>query len=395
MKLLLNIESLIPPLTGIGNYTYNLIEQLLHEDIESIECFIGGSYSPAQQALRDCLAASERFLGEDRSGTPGPSRLNMRSLLRQWTLAYRARELLRDVQLTLRAYRYRSFVYHEPNFMLKAHAGPKVSTIHDLSFIHYPQFHPRKRVEWLTRQLPKTLRRADFLITDSDVVRDELIADFGVAADRVRTVYLGASEAYRPHSAELTASTLQRHNLQHGQYILFVGTLEPRKGVDLLVDAWCRLPTATRQAFPLVLVGAPGWHNTELNARIKALEATHGLRQLSFVAASELPALYAGAAAFVYPSLYEGFGLPVLEAMQSGVPVICTAGTSMSEFAGNGVLCVENGNSEHLHHQLERLLESPEQRRQLIASGLAKAGEFSWQRCARETHEVYRTVSPD
>lgn len=392
MKLLFNTESLTPPLTGIGNYTYNLIEQLLHEDLETIQCFHGARFSSAHQALAECTAASARYTHR-KSQRLAPKMFDVRNWLRGSSFAYRARELLRNTQSRMRARQYRSFVYHEPNFILKPHAGPSVATIHDLSFIRYPQFHPSKRVEWLTAQLPRTLARADFLITDSDVVRDELVADFGVAADRVRTVYLGAADTYRPHNAEQTSATLDRYGLHHGQYVLFVGTLEPRKGIDLLVEAWCRLPAAVRQAYPLVLAGTPGWRNEALSARIAALEASHGLRQLSFVPADELPALYAGAGVFVYPSVYEGFGLPVLEAMQSKVPVICTAGTSMAEFAGDGVWCIEKGNIEHLRDELQRLLESPEQRCALASRGLAKAGEFSWQRCARETLAIYHTVS--
>ena len=287
MKLLLNIESLIPPLTGIGNYTFNLIEQLQNHDIETIDCFIGANFCSAEEALANCIAASNQYVSKDEQARTS----RLRSLLRKWTLAYRVREVLRDTQLRLRASQYRNHIYHEPNFMLKAHSGPSVATIHDLSFLHYPQFHPQKRVEWLSAQLPKTLNRADYLITDSDIVRDELISDFGVSADRVRTVYLGASDHYRAQTSEQTSPTLKRYGLEHQRYVLFVGTLEPRKGVDTLIDAWCRLPLVLREEFPLVLAGAPGWHNQHLNIRIKALETSHGVRQLSFVSSHDLPTL--------------------------------------------------------------------------------------------------------
>ncbi|WP_282361548.1 glycosyltransferase family 1 protein [Pseudomonas sp. PS01300] len=394
MKLLLNTESLVPPLTGIGNYTYHLIEQLLKQNIETIQCFHGSHFNAAQQSLTECMAASIDY-NLNTSNQQATQARNVRTLLRDFAFAYRARELWRNTQLRMQARRFRSFVYHEPNFILKAHSGPSVATIHDLSFLHYPQFHPRKRVEWLTTQLPKTLARADFLITDSDVVRDELISDFGVAADRVSTVYLGASDTFRPHSTNQTNATLAHYDLHHGQYVLFVGTLEPRKGVDVLIEAWYRLPETLRQNYPLVLAGAPGWQNETLKARIATLAANHGLRHLSFVPASELPALYAGAGVFVYPSLYEGFGLPVLEAMKSNAPVICTSDTSMAEFAGNGVWRVDKGDIEHLSNELQYLLESPDERYALANRGLARAGEFSWQRCARETMAIYRTVSPD
>lgn len=394
MKLLLNIESLIPPLTGIGNYTFNLIEQLQAEDIEEIKCFLGSTYCTAEQALANCITANSQYVIKDKVVGPNFNQANLRAWLRRWSFVYRAREILRNAQLRLRASQLRGYVYHEPNFMLKTHSGPSVATIHDLSFIHYPQFHPQKRVDWLSSQLPKTLARADFLITDSDEIRNELISDMGVSSNRVRTVYLGAAEAYRPQTTEQTRTTLEPYGLKHGRYVLFVGTLEPRKGVDTLIDAWCRLPKALREEFPLVLAGAPGWHNEALNNRIRVLEISHGLRQLSFVPGNDLPTLYAGATVFAYPSLYEGFGLPVLEAMSCGVPVICTADTSMAEFTEGSALLVDRGNHEQLTAHLGELLANEPYRNAFAEAGLARSKYFSWKRCAQQTLEIYREVSP-
>lgn len=396
MKLLLNTESLVPPLTGIGNYTFNLLEQFLTMEGVDAECFQGANFSTAEHALMRCAADSERYATPS-VGAPGQSvpkllEAQVRSFLKRWTFTSRAREMLLNARRYVRAGERRNYLYHEPNFILKPHAGPCVATIHDLSFLHYPQFHPRKRVEWLTSKLPETLKRADYLITDSNVIRDELMGDFGIQGNKIRTVYLGASEAYRPRTADLTQATLQRYGLHHGRYVLFVGTLEPRKGVDTLVEAWCGLPNAIRAEYPLVLAGAPGWHNQALGNRIKALEASHGVRQLSFVPSSDLPALYAGTAVFAYPSVYEGFGLPVLEAMQSGVPVICTAGTSMAEFTAGSALLVQAGAVEQMSEKLNHLLSNPLDRATLAESGLRRAADFSWRRCASETLEVYRAV---
>ncbi|MGJ7548702.1 glycosyltransferase family 4 protein [Pseudomonas alloputida] len=398
MKLLFNAQSLIPPLTGIGNYTYNLLEQLLVEDVDVIDCFLGARFYSGEQALANCREASARYACKEGGGEKTSLRqqveMHVREVLKRWTFTYRAREVLLDARRLYRAGGRRNYLYHEPNFILRPHPGPSVATIHDLSFLHHPQFHPRNRVEWLTAKLPQTLKRADFLITDSDLIRDELIGDFGVSPSRIRTVYLGASASYRPQTSEQAMPMLQRHGLQYGRYVLFVGTLEPRKGVDTLIESWCRLPKAMRDEYPLVLAGAPGWHNQILNERIKALEVTHGLRQLSFVPGDDLPALYAGAAVFAYPSLYEGFGLPVLEAMQSGVPVICTAETSMSEFCQGSALLVERGNVEQLSVQLGSLLGDDQLRKQLAIAGQVRAKAFSWKRCAQETLDIYRVVSP-
>lgn len=392
MNLLLNTESLTPPLTGIGNYTLNLLEQLSAlEQINSIECFSGQHFSSASETLARCLAANKAQPGQDNTPTL-MQRSRLRALLRRIPFAYRARALFHDYRLQRREQVRRNCVYHEPNFILKAHEGPCVATIHDLSFLHHPQHHPIERVTWMTGQLPKTLARADMLITPSEMIRQELIGDMGVPADKVRSIYLGAAECFRPHTIEETRALLHRHDLQHGQYVLFVASLEPRKGIDTLLDAWSSLPEVLRRSYPLVLAGAPGWKNQDLQARIQNLQASHGLRHLNFVPGEELPALYAGAGAFVYPSIYEGFGLPVLEAMQCGVPVICTAGTTMDEFSAGSTLLCERSNSEHLREQLQRLLEDDELRTRIARAGLERAQAFSWQRCAVQTLDVYRQL---
>lgn len=389
MNILLNTESLHPPLTGIGNYTLNLLEQLRQLDgIEHIECFSGAQFFSAEEALARCQNDSQK---QDQHPEPQlPSRL--RGWLRRIPLAYRARAWLRDVQLSRHSARRQRFLYHEPNFILKAHEGPCVATIHDLSFIHYPQYHPAERVAWIGGQLPKTLARADFLITPSELIRQELIQQHQVPPERVRSIYLGASECFHPQSSEQTHSVMQRYGLTHGAYLLFVASLEPRKGIDVLLDAWCQLPEAMQRQWPLVLAGAPGWQNHGLQQRIQALQQSHGLHHLHFVPSSDLPALYAGATLFIYPSFYEGFGLPVLEAMRCGVPVISTADTSMAEFAGQSLLQVPRGQVDELAHAIQSLLEDDDKRHDLARQGLECAQQFSWQRCARETFTVYQEV---
>lgn len=392
MKLLLNTESLRPPLTGIGNYTLNLLNELLKlEGIEHIECLNGQQLCSPEARLAQYHDAAEQHV---RGTTAGPAQTapqgGLRSLLRRVPLAYRAREALRNLHLRQMRQKYRDFVYHEPNFILKEHAGPCITTIHDLSFIRYPQFHPAERVAWMTRELPKTLKRADMILTDSDIVRNELLESFDLEATKVRTVYLGAADCYHPRQAEETQKRLLRHGLQHDQYCLFVGTLEPRKGLDTLLDAWLQVPLELRKAFPLVLAGAPGWHNRELLQRIETLAASGELYSLQFVPADELPILYAGARLFIYPSQYEGFGLPVLEAMSCGVPVICTADTSMAEFSAEACLLFERSNAEELAMRIIQVLESPERHDALAEAALRRAGSFSWRRCAEETLQTYR-----
>ncbi|SFA85315.1 glycosyltransferase family 4 protein [Azotobacter beijerinckii] len=391
MKLLLNTESLVPPLTGIGNYTLNLLRELqAFAAIEQIDCFTGNRLVTAAEVL---AASDDEAAGEGRGALGDTPSMRLRKLIRGLPLAYRAHTALRNARFRLATRASRGFVYHEPNFILKDHEGPCVATIHDLSFMRFPQFHPAERVAWLDRELPRTLRRADFIVTPSELVRHELIEQFGVPAERVRATHLGADARFFPRTAEQTQAVLARHGLQHGRYVAFVGTIEPRKGVDQLLAAWMQLPVSLRRTYPLVVAGASGWRNDELMAHIQTLQASGEIRYLRYIGAADLPFLYSGAVAFVYPSLYEGFGLPVLEAMASGTPVICTAGTSMAEFAGEVAMLCEANDTAGLAATLHELLEDESLRERLIRRGLEQARLFSWTRCARETLEVYSRVT--
>lgn len=387
MKVLMGTESLRPPLTGIGNYTLNLIRELqLRSDVEAIDCFNGDQLSPAEQVLVTLEQSLEPVLNARKQGMLSAQ---LRKTLRAMPLAYRLKSAWSNARFKQGGGARSSFVYHEPNFILKPHEGPSVTTVHDLSFVRHPEFHPPERVRWLNRQLPQTLDRADYVITDSEVVRTELIQQFGVRSDRVKAIYLGADARFVPRSAEGCKAILAKHGLVHGGYIAFVGTIEPRKGLSVLLDAWQRLPARMRQNWPLVIAGAPGWRNVELVSRIQALQAKGEVKFLQFINAYELPFIYAGAATFVYPSVYEGFGLPVLESMASGVPVICGKYTSMAEFAQGACRLFDVEDADALALAIEELLENPQQRAQMAQVALAQANRFSWERCARETVQVY------
>ncbi len=394
MHLILNTESLRPPLTGIGSYTLNLLRQFAKTPaFEQVRCFNGVAWYDANEQLRLATTAS-------------PGEGDSKVAVRQLTLTDRIRQKVRGVpgayklRTALLNRRFRNAgqlvsgtVYHEPNFILKNYNGPTVTTVHDLSFILYPQYHPKERVDWLTEQLPKTLERADAIITDSDVVRSQLIELFDIPEERTKTVYLGADEQFKPRSREQVGELLSRFGLAYQSYVLFVGTLEPRKGIDVLLAAWCSLPDFIQRAYPLVIAGASGWRNSELLQRIKTLNDQGRIHYLHYVPVDVLPVLYSGAALFVYPSIYEGFGLPVLEAMSSGVPVICQAGTSMAEFAqGSCVLC-ETGEVEELTDLMAAVLESPAKQKEYVQKGLTQAMQYSWKRCARETAQIYQSIT--
>jgi glycosyltransferase involved in cell wall biosynthesis len=377
-------ESLRPPLTGIGNYTFNLLREFQKlTEIETIDCVDAGSYSSAANAL----TMLERSLGISNSWNS-----KLRSSLRAIPFSYCIRYKLLAHQSKRGGKIRKDYVYHEPNFVLRPHEGACVVTVHDLSFIHHPEFHPSERVSWLMRQLPNTLDRANFVITDSESVRTELIEQFSVRPDKVKAIYLGVDNQFKPRPEEITNPVLARYGLFHGRYIAFIGTIEPRKGIARLLDAWQDLPSTVRRSWPLVIAGAPGWRNTGLMERVQYHQLKGEVKFLQYVSPSDLPFIYAGAKIFVYPSVYEGFGLPVLEAMASGVPVICGINTSMAEFSKGACKFFDVYDTKALTLTMLELLDDTEQLNQLIKVGKVRSEDFSWALCAKQTFEVYKSL---
>jgi glycosyltransferase involved in cell wall biosynthesis len=393
VKLILNAEALRPPITGVGNYTFYLLEQYLKGVlVEEVHCF-SGTHWRTGHAQRDITAALKAETGNSVKSLKHIAVERIRAAIGTIPGSKPLYSFVMDKRFERTANNIPDAVYHETNYILKPYAGACVTTVHDLSHIRYPQFHPPHVVRWLERELPLSLNRADRIITVSNLVRRELLEHFDLPEQKVHTVYEGVEERYVPRSESQTLTVLSSFGLLHKQYILLVATLEPRKGIDVLLDAWCLLPETLRRAFPLVMTGSSGWRNSALLDRITNLIAGGTVHHLGYVPADVLPILFSGAAVFTYPSVYEGFGLPVLDAMSSGVPVICRAGTSMAEFSQGSCLLCDTGEPEELAVKLETLLESQTVRDDWAQKGMTQAAQFSWERCASETAEIYRQIS--
>lgn len=381
ISLILAVDGIVPPLTGIGRYALELALGLAtHPEIEDLRCFAHGLWvgPPARAKFQE--------------GTqPRPGAL-LRAALAGNRAAVRVYQRLVPQISRWRLRGERDALFHSPSYMLPPFPGASIATVHDLSHVLYPQFHPAARVDYMNRAFPRTLRCATHLITDAESVRRELIARMGWAADRVTAVPLGVGAEFRPHAAAELRPLMQKLRLEAGGYSLCVGTIEPRKNIDRLLSAYEALPRGLRRMFPLVLAGAAGWRSAQTHSRIVRAQAENWLRYLSFVPQDELPALYAGARLFVYPSLYEGFGLPVLEAMASGTPVITSNVSSLPEVVGGAARLVEPQDVDSLRCALEDVLQDDEWRTAAGAAGLARAATFSWSECVDRTVSVYKKL---
>ncbi|WP_158043457.1 glycosyltransferase family 4 protein [Skermanella pratensis] len=379
MKVILNVESLEPPVTGIGRYTSEILAGLLARGFgDDLHCFSHFRWVDLKRVIH---ASDEQ---------PGESRI--RPLLRSLPYAYEMRLLARNAVFRRSARKIRGAVYHEPNFILKSFDGPCLVNCHDLSHMHFPQHHPPERVRYLDRNLEKSLRRADRIVTLSDFVRREVIETFAFDPAAVVTIPVGVDARFRPYDADETRAVMDRHGLRHGRYILSVATIEPRKNLHGLLRAFMRLPADLRTEFPLVLCGATGWRESQMEQSLAALAREGGVRRLGYIPEADLPVLYAGAGAFAFPSFYEGFGLPPLEAMASGTPVLASNTGSIHEVVGRAGLLVDPHDDDALAAGLERILTDQELRRSCIAAGIERARGFGWTSCVDRTISLYEEL---
>ena len=323
MKVILNVDAITHPITGIGQYALHLGQHLAKmkaegKDIEAVKFF-----------------SSDHWVDD----------INQTAQANQWLS--RLRQYVPFKSLALNTYARRrnkhfmrlttdmsDHVFHSPNFILMPFAGRSVATFHDLSFVHYRETQPNYRLQFLDREIPKTLAQADALITPTQFIKQEIIDHYDYPAANIHVTPLGVNQGFKPYTAAETSETLKTHGLNHKQFILSVATTEPRKNLNRLLEAYSQLPEPLRTAYPLVLAGSKGWLNNDLNRNIKAMVNQGQIISLGYVTQQQLQHMYAAAKLTAFPSLYEGFGLPIIESMASGTAVLSSVNSAMQEVAG-------------------------------------------------------------
>jgi alpha-1,3-rhamnosyl/mannosyltransferase len=364
--------------TGIGHYAAELLRAL--RERAGDDEYVG--YPPAWLSR---VRSAWSQLRPRRKAPAGPSGGSSRGWLRRCAHAALAAHF--------RAFcAVRSFdVYHEPNYIPLPCDRPTVATIHDLSLLLHPQWHPADRVAWFARNVGRMLERCGHFLADSDFSRREAIRELGITPQRITRVYVGIRPHLAPLSAPAVAETLRRLGLPP-RYLLYVGTIEPRKNLLVLLQAYCALPDRLRSAWPLLVVGRWGW-NAAAEAAYLEREARHrGVIHLGYAAEEHLSALYNGARALVYPSLYEGFGLPPVEMMACGGAVLAsTAGAVAEVVAGRGHL-LDPHDTDAWRDAMARVLTDDAWCQALRRDAAAVRHAYTWERCAAETWAVYRAV---
>ncbi len=280
-------------------------------------------------------------------------------------------------------------VYHETAFTPSALKGiPQVFTIHDLSLMKFREMHPRERVWFSDLFFNRRIHYATHIITVSDFIRSEICKEFPIDPDRVTTIGEAPDPSFFPREKKKIDEVLKNLKLPQ-EYLLFVGTLEPRKNLPLIMKALAR----GKDDIPIVLVGWEGWGDDLWWRKAKEVGITDRIFTTGYVDEESLACLYSGALALIFPSFYEGFGLPLLEAMACGCPVICSNAASLPEVAGDAAMFIDPYDDEDLAHAIHEMVLDRRMRNDLKRKGLKRAGQFSWERAAKQTLAVFKKVA--
>jgi glycosyltransferase involved in cell wall biosynthesis len=373
MHIAIDYTAAVQQRAGIGRYTRELVGALLHLE-------------EAREAHRYTLFAAAGGRSAPVGSLPPAIRRRFLPLSDEWAarLWHRARLPIPEETFTGPI-----DLFYSPDFVLPPtrRRTPTLLTVHDLSFLRYPDHFVPKLVRYLSRVVPESVARADRVLADSQATRTDLVELLGTSPEKVEVLYSGVDARFRPEREPGEQERLRARYGLDRPYVLSVGTLQPRKNYVRLIRAFVRLSVS---GVMLVIAGARGW----LYEEVLEEAARHGdrTRILGFVAEEDLPALYRGASLFVFPSFYEGFGLPVLEAMACGVPVVCSRASSLPEVAGDAALLVDPHDEEGLREAMGRALEDEALRREMTARGLARAAHFTWERAARQLLAAFAEV---
>lgn len=377
MNILVNGIPLAGLLTGISRYVRCLYTELQGLPNTSVSYITRSGVSSEMPPQAESVAWSKKT--ERIWRLPDPVVVGLRVLY--WrNFEYRLRRGCR---------REPFHVYHETAFFPAALEDvPVVYTIYDLSLIKYRSEHPRERRWFFDLFFKRRLPYASHILTISEYVRNEIIDETGLPPHLVTAIPLAADPIFSPRKKSEVAEVLRRRGWPE-EYILFVGTLEPRKNLSSLIRAL----TIAETKIPLILAGWQGWGDKEWMRLINDQKLQRRVFFTGHVDEETLACLYTGASAFVFPSLYEGFGLPILESMACGCPVVCSNAASLPEVAGKAALQVNPTDAEGLAHALDIVLTDSKLRQSMIHQGIERAARFSWKETAVKTLEVFNQVA--
>lgn len=374
MRIGIDISQIVFRGTGVATYTKNLVDSLLEIDKENEYVLFGSS-------------------------------LRLKHFLDNYHTTYSSQSEARFYQIPPAVFEFlwnrlhivpierftgKLDVFHTSDWLEPPARCPKVTTIHDLAIFKYPEsftpFGGHDIVQNLKRKLKWVKKESDLVITVSQNSKKDIVEILGIPEEKIRVVYEACNTEFTKKSTEDTEKIKKKYGIE-GDYILAVGTREPRKNLERVIEAFSAV-SGQGLAVSLVIAGKPGWGENQSSI----INSQSSIKVLGYVPHDELPALYSGARVFVYPSLYEGFGLPVLEAMNCGCPVVTSNVSSLPEVAGDAAVLVNPESVDEIAQGIKMVIHDKKTRDAWIRRGFKRAKEFSWRRAAKETLAVYEEL---
>lgn len=372
MKIALNVGILHAPKTGIGQYVTNLFYELSKKQNLEFHLFGGFNWSKSLpnasiKGYSSITNSIKRFI---------PNAYDLRRFIFQWRFSSGVKKIKPDL-------------YHEPSLWPFTFDGPKVMTIHDLTHLHFPETQPKDRLKEISKRIESGIESSAKIITDSEFIKNDIINHYNVDSSKISTVHLGVSDDFKPKSKSEWISN--SNILEYKKYILCIGTLEPRKNLILALRGYLDLPKSIQKQYPLVFIGGMGWNSKEQNDFLNLSYQSENVHFSGYIDDDKIKHLISGAKMILYTSLYEGFGLPILEAMASGVPCILTKNASLPEVGGDAALYIDD-DIKSCSNSILNYIEDEIIYNTKIELGLKRVKLFTWENCANKTLRVYEEV---
>ncbi|WP_369594570.1 glycosyltransferase family 4 protein [Lysinibacillus pakistanensis] len=382
MKLYIDGQPLLGHKTGIGHYTNNLINELILTNI-SIEVVTNQIVN--QKRLKSINFKDRQLKNIKLTNKLYPYKV-IRRLMKHNVLYNFPIDLFEE-----KLNRSNS-VFHATNFiMLPTRHAKQVVTIHDLAFMKFPDVVERNIYEYMMRWVPYSIEVADHIIADSFNTKKDILELFDIPKEKITVVHLAADAKFEKQTYEQITLVREKYNLP-ANYLLYLGTLEPKKNLVTLIDVYALLKQRYNVKEKLVIVGAKGWKFNPIFYKVKELNLEQDIIFMGYIADEDLASIYSGASVFTFPSLYEGFGIPLLEAMQCEVPVVASNTSCIPEIVGEAALLVNPYDIELWAEKIYQVISSPILQMDLISKGKQQASKFSWEKVALDTLKVYKKV---
>lgn len=377
-KILIDAVSLLSPLTGIGRYTYEISSRLRKLSADKYEIFFNyGFHSKELYGLSDEQTTTEQKAKK------------LQAFIKKYPLLKR---LVRSFYLCFtKFYKTEYHLYFQPNFIPNSNIKAKklICTLHDFSFMLQPHWHTKELIAHYDKKF-FLIKKADHIITCSHFTKQEIVDYMHIADEKISVIYHGVNHAlYKPYLQHELEETKTKFSLPN-KFLLFVGSIEPRKNLLTLLKAYNLLTSNEKGKLPLVLVGFKGWKNQEIMQEIEKNQEY--IRYLGYVSDNQLAHIYTLATLFVYPSLYEGFGLPPLEAMACGTPVVVSNVASLPEVCGDAALYVEPTDAMDIKNKILAIVNNEKLREELSQKSKAQAALFSWDTSAAMHLELFEVL---